>query len=88
MAATTYSAYLPGRRGVACSSLWVVALSCLVCVLAGLIIFPALSAARLDPSAGPGLAFMTMPVLFSHLPFGSLWALASCVLLPGWAYAA
>ncbi|UCQ57455.1 sodium-dependent transporter [Edwardsiella piscicida] len=78
---TTYGAYLPDSRGVARSSLWVVALSCLVCVLAGLMIFPALSAAGLDPSAGPGLTFMTMPVFFSHLPFGSLWALAFFVLL-------
>ncbi|MGY0144701.1 sodium-dependent transporter [Edwardsiella tarda] len=78
---TTYGAYLPSSDGVARSSLWVVALSCLVCVLAGLMIFPALSAAGLDPSAGPGLTFMTMPIFFSHLPFASLWASAFFILL-------
>ena len=39
-------------------------------------IMPAVFAFHLDPSAGPGLTFMTMPVVFAQLPFGQLFAFA------------
>ncbi len=77
----TYSAYLPNNKGIGRSSVWVVILSCLVCVLAGLMIFPALTAAGLAPNAGPGLTFMTMPIYFAHLPGGTIWAITFFVLL-------
>jgi NSS family neurotransmitter:Na+ symporter len=47
-----------------------VTLASLISVLAGLMIFPALASTGIDPTAGPGLTFMTMPAVFSHLPFG------------------
>ncbi|MDX7990084.1 sodium-dependent transporter [Xenorhabdus littoralis] len=77
----TYSAYLPSNKGIGRSSVWVVILSCLVCILAGLMIFPALTAAGLEPSAGPGLTFMTMPIYFAHLPGGTIWAITFFTLL-------
>lgn len=77
----TYSAYLADNKGIANSSMWVVILSCMVCVLAGLMIFPALSAAGLEPNAGPGLTFMTMPVYFAHLPGGNILAVTFFILL-------
>ena len=45
-------------------------------ILGGLMIMPAVFAFDLDPSAGPGLTFMTMPVVFAQLPFGQLFAFA------------
>ncbi|QGH62047.1 sodium-dependent transporter [Serratia proteamaculans] len=78
---TTYGAYLPSSNGVFHSSLWVVTLSSLVCILAGLMIFPALTSAGLNPAAGPGLTFMTMPVFFAHIPGGGLLAVAFFLLL-------
>lgn len=77
----TYSAYLANNKGIANASMWVVILSCMVCVLAGLMIFPALSAAGLEPNAGPGLTFMTMPVYFANLPGGNILAVTFFVLL-------
>ncbi|OKP03468.1 sodium-dependent transporter [Xenorhabdus eapokensis] len=77
----TYSSYLPNNKGIARSSIWVVILSCLVCVLAGLMIFPALAAAGLKPNAGPGLTFMTMPIYFASLPGGSILAVTFFLLL-------
>ena len=41
-------------------------------------IMPAVFAFGLDPTAGPGLTFMTMPVVFAQLPFGQF--SADCVL--------
>ena len=67
---TTYGAYLPNSEGVLRSGVWVVTLASLISVLAGLMIFPALASTGIDPTAGPGLTFMTMPAVFSHLPFG------------------
>ncbi|MFQ2246164.1 sodium-dependent transporter [Aeromonas enteropelogenes] len=67
---TTYGAYLPSSEGVGRSSLWVVLLASMIAVLAGLMIFPVLAATGIDPAAGPGLTFMTMPAVFQLLPFG------------------
>lgn len=69
---TTYGAYLPTSEGVGRSSLWVVLLASMVAVLAGLMIFPVLAATGIDPAAGPGLTFMTMPAVFQLLPFGQV----------------
>lgn len=67
---TTYGAYLPNSEGVVRSGVWVVTLASFISVLAGLMIFPALASTGIDPAAGPGLTFMTMPAVFNHLPFG------------------
>ncbi|MDR2378242.1 MAG: sodium-dependent transporter [Bifidobacteriaceae bacterium] len=47
-----------------CSSLVVAGL------LAGFMIFPVLFSAGLEPQAGPGLVFMTLPNAFNQIPFG------------------
>jgi neurotransmitter:Na+ symporter, NSS family len=49
--------------------------------LSGLAIFPIVFAEKLDPASGPGLMFVTLPVAFAHLPFGTLAAVAFFVLL-------
>ncbi|WP_258087302.1 sodium-dependent transporter [Xenorhabdus bovienii] len=77
----TYSSYLPNNKGISRSSIWVVILSSLVCILAGLMIFPALTAAGLKPNAGPGLTFMTMPIYFASLPGGMILAIIFFLLL-------
>ena len=37
-------------------------------------IMPSVFAFGLDPSAGPGLTFITMPAVFAQLPFGQVFA--------------
>jgi NSS family neurotransmitter:Na+ symporter len=49
--------------------------------LAGLAIFPIVFAENLDPSSGPGLMFVTVPLAFSRVPFGTAAATAFFVLL-------
>ncbi|MEW7865501.1 sodium-dependent transporter [Aeromonas diversa] len=78
---TTYGAYLPNSDGVLRSGVWVVTLASLISVLAGLMIFPVLASTGIDPTAGPGLTFMTMPAVFNHLPFGQGLAVLFFLLL-------
>ena len=78
---TTYGAYLPSSDGVLRSGVWVVTLASLISVLAGLMIFPVLASTGIDPAAGPGLTFMTMPAVFNHLPFGQGLAVVFFLLL-------
>ena len=47
----------------------------------GLAIFPIVFANQLDPSSGPGLLFVTLPLAFSPMPFGLLAAIAFFALL-------
>jgi NSS family neurotransmitter:Na+ symporter len=42
----------------------------MIALLAGFLIFPAVFSYNLDPAAGPGLVFVTLPVIFSKMPFG------------------
>jgi NSS family neurotransmitter:Na+ symporter len=52
-----------------------------VSVLAGLVIFPAVFSAGLEPSEGPSLVFVTLPEIFSGIPLASVWATAFFVLV-------
>ena len=42
--------------------------------MGGLMIMPSVFAFGLDPTAGPGLTFITMPAVFAQLPFGQVFA--------------
>ena len=78
----TYGSYLDRRESrlspLALSS---IGADTLVALLAGLIIFPAIFTAGLKPAGGPGLAFVTLPTIFSTLPMGSAIASAFYALL-------
>ena len=43
-----------------------------VSMLAGLAIFPTVFSFGLEPGAGPGLLFITIPLVFSQMPFGQV----------------
>ena len=47
-------------------------LDTLVALIAGLIIFPIVFSNGLEPGAGPGLIFQTLPIAFGSLPAGNL----------------
>jgi len=47
-------------------------LDTLVALLAGLVIFPIVFSNGLEPGAGPGLMFQTLPIAFGQLPGGVL----------------
>jgi NSS family neurotransmitter:Na+ symporter len=52
-----------------------------ISLLAGLAVFPIVFAHGLDPAAGPGLVFVTLPLAFARMPFGAIAAQAFFGLL-------
>ncbi len=70
----TYGSYLPKNANLIGSCAWITFLATLASILGGLMIMPSVFAFDLNPAAGPGLTFMTMPVVFAQLPMGQLFA--------------
>lgn len=68
-----FGSYMSKDRRLTGEALSIAGLDTLVAVMAGLVIFPACFAFGVEPGAGPGLVFVTLPSVFSHMPFGQLW---------------
>ena len=66
----TYGSYLPRGVALPASAAAVVAGDTLFAVVAGLAVFPGVFAFGLDPTAGPELAFITLPQIFLAMPGG------------------
>lgn len=77
----TYGSYLPGNTNLISGCAWITFLATIASILGGLMIMPAVFAFNLNPSAGPGLTFLTMPAVFAQLPMGQLFAVAFYVCL-------
>lgn len=69
---TMYGAYLPEQTSVVKTSIWIALMDTLVAMLAGLAIYPIVFANGLEPGAGPGLIFQTLPIAFGSMPLGQL----------------
>lgn len=67
-----YGAYLPEGVSIARTSIAVAFIDTLVALLAGLAIFPIVFANGIAPAQGPGLIFVSLPVAFGQMPFGTL----------------
>lgn len=65
-----YGSYLPKSISISRSVLIVVTVDTGVALLAGLVVFPVVFHNGLDPGAGPGLIFQTLPVGFAQMPGG------------------
>ncbi len=68
-----FGSYLDNRRSLTGESVWIVTLDTFVAITSGLIIFPACFAYGVQPDAGPGLIFITLPNIFNQMPMGTLW---------------
>ena len=77
----TYGSYLPRNISISQSVLIIVLADTGVALLAGLVIFPAVFNNSLDPAAGPGLIFQTLPVAFAQMPGGYLFAVLFFLML-------
>jgi NSS family neurotransmitter:Na+ symporter len=77
----TFGAYLPKSVSIPRSALIIVVADTSVALLAGLVIFPAVFNNGLDPAAGAGLIFKTLPVAFAQMPGGYVFSIAFFLLL-------
>lgn len=77
----TYGSYIRKQDNLTTTAVSVAATDLLVAMIAGLAIFPAVFAFGIAPSAGEGLAFITLPNVFQHLPGGYFWSLLFFSLL-------
>ena len=76
-----YGAYLPQQASIIGTSVAVVCADTAIAILAGLVIFPIVFANGLDPNAGPGLIFETLPLAFGQLPGGAIFGALFFLLL-------
>lgn len=77
----TYGSYLAKDTCIPNASLWVAVLAIQAAILAGLMIMPAVFAFGMEPNAGPGLVFITVPMIFAHVPMGEVFAVLFYVCL-------
>lgn len=77
-----YGAYMPANSPLGKTILTVGVLDTLVALLAGLVIFPIVFSNGLEPGAGPGLMFQTLPIAFGQLP-GGVWIGTTFFVLVG-----
>ncbi len=76
-----YGSYLPKSVSVAKTSLVIALMDTAVALLAGMAIFPLVFANGLEPGAGPGLIFQTLPLAFGHMAGGTLFGTLFFLLL-------
>ncbi|WP_447956850.1 sodium-dependent transporter [Vreelandella sp. EE7] len=76
-----YGAYMPEKQSLTKAAFAVAVLDISVALLSGIAIFSVVFAQGLDPAQGPGLMFVTLPIAFSELPFGSIWLSGFFLLL-------
>lgn len=67
-----YGSYMPKRASIGNTVLTVAILDTVVALAAGLVIFPIVFTNNLDPGAGPGLMFVTLPLAFGQMAAGVL----------------
>lgn len=78
----TYGSYIGKKEKLGVTSIQVTIADTMIALLAGLAIFPAVFAFGIDPSAGPGLVFVTLPNVFNAMGgIGQLFGIMFFVLL-------
>lgn len=70
----TYASYFKKENNAISTSFNVSILTIVVSVLAGLVIFPAVFSAGLEPAEGPSLVFVTLPEIFKGMPLATVWS--------------
>ncbi|EHM09665.1 SNF family Na+-dependent transporter [Thermanaerovibrio velox DSM 12556] len=77
----TYGSYLSKDEALPSAAFTVTFLDTMVAFLAGFAIFPAVFAFNMEPAAGPGLTFITLPSVFSKMPMGAFFSFVFFLLL-------
>ena len=76
-----YGSYLSRSASIARTTFVIAIADTAVALLAGVAIFPIIFANQMEPGAGPGLIFISLPLAFGHMPAGVLFGTLFFVLL-------
>ena len=77
----TYGSYMGDDVKLPRATFWIVAMDLFVALAAGLAIFPLVFASGVEATAGPGLVFLTLPIIFTEIPGGAFVAFGFFLLL-------
>ncbi len=77
----TYGSYIKKDNNLVKTSIQVTLADTLIAILAGIAIFPAVFAFGIEPDAGPGLVFITLPNVFIQMPGGTIISVLFFLLL-------
>jgi neurotransmitter:Na+ symporter, NSS family len=67
-----YGSYLKRDVSIARTTIYIALLDTSLGLLVGIAIYSLVFANHLEPNAGPGLIFQTLPIAFGHMPWGNL----------------
>ncbi len=76
-----YGSYIKEDKNIAKSAYTIILFDTIFALSAGIMIFPAIFSFGLEPNSGAGLVFVTLPYIFSQLPFGNIISVLFFILL-------
>ena len=76
-----YGSYMKKETNTVRSAYMIIILDTLFAILAGIMIFPIVFSVGLDVNSGAGLAFITLPNIFSQIPYGNIFGVLFFILL-------
>lgn len=77
----TYGSYINKKEKLGNAAIYVTLADTLIAILAGVAIFPAVFAFHIEPAAGEGLVFKTLPLIFQEMPGGYIFSILFFLLL-------
>lgn len=77
----TYSSYIDNRQNILKSGFGTAVFDLMFALIAGFAVMPAVFAAGIEPGAGPGLIFETLPFVFSQMANTTPWLSAGIAIL-------
>ncbi len=76
-----YGSYLSQKSSITFNCFTIALADTTVAILAGVAIFPIVFTYGLEPAGGPGLIFITLPIAFGQMPFGTFFGTMFFILL-------
>ena len=76
-----YGSYLSQKSSISFNCFTIAIADTSVAILAGIAIFPIVFTYGLEPAGGPGLIFVSLPIAFGQMPFGTFFGTLFFVLL-------
>ncbi len=77
----TYGSYFKKQENLGATVVQVALADTVIAILAGIAIFPAVFSFGVEPTAGPGLVFVTLPNVFAQMPGGFFFCILFFILI-------